>query len=234
MKQLKSTLTFITVSIFLFSCGGVSVKKDESTKLKKLTEYNVSAFKLTKDVSYFEIQSYDTFGAKNNLRFLPSLGVGRTKVFFDKSAYQSLTKKEKNKVNIASPVLPKSDHFGAWIAPPMTRNSGTIVSISNLHYLDKKSNLHTVSNTSGVMDLLGTIDTPAEIQLVLWMNKEKHAKSYKKVDNTYEIITNYTIGVTHVEPCGTYTYRLIMDLNGKIIKKKLLKYKKLKYACPIV
>lgn len=234
MKQVIVTLNFIMLSIFLLACGGITAKQDGSVKLKKLNDYKVSDFKLTNDVSYFEIESYNTSELNKKLQFLPRVGGKRTKIFFDQSAYQALTDKDKSKVNIAFPKFAKSDHLGARIAPPMTRNMGHIMSISNLRYLDKQSKVHTIPTTSGVMDLLGDIDTAAEIQLVLWMNNERPAKSYKKVNNQYEITINYFVPTSFVQNCGTYTYRIIMDLNGKILEKKLLKFKKPKETCLVV
>ena len=89
-----------------------------------------------------------------------------------------------------------------------------------------------MNEVSDVVKYLGTVDTQAELKLVLWLNNEAHDKDkYRKISNGYIVISEYDNSIDNLGECGHFVYRLKVSKKGKITEKKLLKKTASKDGC---
>jgi hypothetical protein len=101
-------------------------------------------------------------------------------------------------------------------------------------------NIIQLNRVEDIVNLFDNIKTPAELNLVLWLNDinkyrtdDEHNESYKKVKNGYEVISIYENSVLNFRECGVFKYKLFVNYKGTIEKKILLE-KRLKEDCVVV
>ena len=132
------------------------LKAKEGKVLKSLTDYMLSDVHFVKSVKYFDIKRY-SLDKPYSGKLIRSRG--DTAWSFDMNAYRKLSSKEKKEI---ASLRPASDGFGTTYYGDGTPG---IASVYNLHYIDMNSKAHTVF--SDLIDFLGEIDTPAEMQIML-------------------------------------------------------------------
>lgn len=190
---------------------------------KPLGEYKSRDYNLKDGVEYLEIRTY--------------LGQAKsTQEVYDETTYQkeiaihskhddSMDSKMLENLKALKPNLKDSDIRKNKICRFMGCNFR--VSVGILVFKDKS--IVQLNNVSDVVAMLGKIDTPAELELVLWLNNSnknltdhKHRESYKKVKNGYEVISVYENRVMNLGECGIFKHKLFVNDYGKIEKKILL------------
>ncbi len=102
-------------------------------------------------------------------------------------------------------------------------------SVINAMVIDDERKIWRMNEIADLIDLMGEIDTPAEAQMVLWLNGENEAERCRKSSMGYEMIVEehkYSGKNGYTEFVETYTYRVVVGTKGKIAQKKLLKRSK--------
>ena len=101
--------------------------------------------------------------------------------------------------------------------------------VINAMVIDGKGKMWRMNEIADLIDLMGEIDTPAEAQMVLWLNGENEAEQYRKGPGGHEMIVKehkFSGKNGYTEFVETYTYRVVVSTEGKITQKKLLKRSK--------
>ena len=150
--MLKKLITLCAIVVVMIH---VQVQAGSWKKLKLLKSYPPTAFHLKKNVDYLEIRFYKTRKRQK---------VSETHSLYQKpiSAYsKSIVKKFKN---LRTKHTDRSD----------IRDNGYAFMI------DTNGKMFQMDMRKDIIEMLGTIDTPAEIQLVLWLNGYKEGQRYQK------------------------------------------------------
>ena len=210
---------------------GVHAKSIKWQKLKSLKSYPASAYTLKDGVEYFEIREYyngvkDTKYNIKNYRVTVKMGITSLKSFSPK-----MVKKFKAlRPNLSKQTNIKKSNFCLM--------SGCVSRISNAFMIDDHGKIWRMNEVKDVIGMLGEIDTPAEVKLVLWLNDKNrdtedrnHKDKYRKTSKGYTVISEYDNSIMNLGECGYFTYRLKIGKNGKITEKKLLKKKPSKNGC---
>ena len=183
-------------------------------KFKNWKSYGWKDFHLGWKVTYFDVVSFNT---------LPSEGkhfnLSKDKASFEEILHAgNLTKKlnEKSVQYLAKAIL-KPEYF--WKFPQPLLNDYTFYS---LRFIDAKDGkLKAIETPKEVQQLLGTIDTEAE--LLLWIMVSDHPRrpsySYKKIDKGYRVrFLDSDMG-----ECYFREYFRYYDETGKVLKEKTLR-----------
>jgi hypothetical protein len=115
--------------------------------------------------------------------------------------------------------------------------AGCYSTLSNAFMLDSNSKMWRLNEVADVVDILGKIDTPAELKMLLWINNllrgesdENFKDKYKKTANGYIVISEYDNSISNIGSCGHFIFKIDVSLNGKI-EKKLIKKEPSKNGC---
>jgi hypothetical protein len=100
--------------------------------------------------------------------------------------------------------------------------------VVNAMTIDKNGKIWSMNEIEDVLSFIGEIDTPAKIQLVLWLYGENQGTQYRKLSDRYEIIIRYKSSSTSNNKSflDTFLYKLVISTKGKLINKKLVKHTK--------
>jgi len=100
--------------------------------------------------------------------------------------------------------------------------------IVNAMTIDKSGKMWSMNEIEDVLKFIGEIDTPAKLQLVLWLYGENEGVYYRKRFDKYEVMIRYNSSSTNNNKSflDTFTYTLLIDKNGELINKKLVKHTK--------
>lgn len=104
--------------------------------------------------------------------------------------------------------------------------------------IDSHEKIWRMNEVKDIIEMLGSIDTPAEAKIVLWLNDknrdtsdENHKDKYRKTHKGYIVISEYDNSVDNFGECGNFTYRISISKKGEITEKKLLSKKPSKNGC---
>jgi len=217
MKIFKIVLLLLLVT-------GIYAKGAKWQNLKLLKKYSSHAYSLKAGVQYLEVREYIWQSPHK---------VDKNSYHVVMSAYRTPLKSFKSK---------KIKKFKALV-PNFTKEanireighclmSGCSFSRSNGFMIDKDGKMWRMNEVSDVVRCLGTIDTPAELKLVLWLNSEAHDKDkYRKTSNGYTVISEYGNSINNFGERGHFVYKLKINKKGEITEKKLLKKTASKHGC---
>jgi len=164
---------------------GVQAKAAKWQKLKPLDTYPGSAYHLKENVAYMEIRWYATKKGKK---------VTKTLKLYRKPL-ESYPKETISKFRSLRPKYSNDADIG-W--------SG------NAFFIDTKGKMFQMDMRKDIINLLGKIDKPAEVELILYLNNAEGRHYFKKTSKGYK-----TKSVEKLKGC-TSTVRLgIVDSSGK-------------------
>ncbi len=98
--------------------------------------------------------------------------------------------------------------------------------VINAMVIDGEGKLWRMNEIVDLIDLMGEIDTPAEAQMVLWLNGENEAERCRRSSKGYEMIVEehkFSGKNGYTEFVETFTYQITINPKAKISRKKLLK-----------
>ena len=101
--------------------------------------------------------------------------------------------------------------------------------VINAMVIDGEGKMLRMNEITDLIDLMGEIDTPAEAQMVLWLNGENEAERCRRSSKGYEMIVEehkFSGKNGYTEFVETYTFRVVVGREGKIRQKKMLKHGK--------
>ena len=241
MKQLFSQRTvfqrsaLVLLSLVITACAATS-KEAANNKwqvLKPLKEYQPKDFKLAKDIEYLEIRQYTRSSSRagRKMEIHPFSHKEYSKTFSAyKQPFASFDEKTKKAFNAQMPVLDQTTDI-----KPINRDgfSFSVSQRSNVFVIKKDGSVAVSNKTSSIFPMLGKIDTPAEMQLAIWLHNKHEGKQFKEVRNGYEAIIEYDNSVSNYEECGWFKYKAHIGKDGKLISYKLLKEKPSKNGCMV-
>jgi hypothetical protein len=209
--------------IFLLSFG---LYAKEFKHLKPLNEYKDSEYNLKSGIEYVEIRTY--FGKNKENR----------EQYDEDNFIKEISIKSKTYDNKFKNIKPNFED--AMIRKhKICRFMGCFYRISLAFVQMSDKNIIQLNRVEDIVNLFDNIKTPAELNLVLWLNDinkhrtdYEHNESYKKVKNGYEVISIYQNSVLNFGECGVFKYKLFVNDKGTIEKKILLE-KKLKEDCVV-
>ena len=181
------------------------MKVSEGKALKSLRTAKLSDMHLSKPIKYFDIKYYHSENKAYSGGFS-----------FDMNAWKKLSAKEKKKIKTQRFV-----HQGTSFAVQAILLDGGPMLVANLHYIDNNSNAYTFASRKELVKFLDTIDTPAELAILLL--SERGRVRYKELNNLYIIRTD----LIYEENDGTNNCyqdigHMIIDKKGDILMSKTI------------
>jgi len=107
-------------------------------------------------------------------------------------------------------------------------NNQILPVIVNAMTIDKNGKMWSMNEIEDVLRFIGEIDTPAKLQLVLWLYGENEGAYYRKKFDKYEVMISYKSSSTSHNKSflDTYIYKLVVNRQGELINKRLVKHTK--------
>jgi len=98
--------------------------------------------------------------------------------------------------------------------------------VLNAMAIDKNGKIWSMNQIEDVLGFIGEIDSPAKLQLVLWLYGENEGNYYQKKFDTYEVMVKYKASSkSHNKSyLNTFVYKLTINKYGKLLNKKLYKH----------
>lgn len=188
------------------------LEKDE-TKFRESMEYRLDDFNFTWDVVYFELLGYDveidkddTYRLAEEVKFYS---------FFQSSIKPFSTIEQKQRRWLAGAVM-KPSYFWQVEVPPFP-----IYSFKIFIFKGQKGNLKAIETLDEIRQILGEIDTEAELHL--WLHTDAIAYqrpfSYKKTGDLYRVRFVDFFSPT----CHYHEYFNYYDRNGNLKKTEVIK-----------
>ena len=160
------------------------------TRFKRSQEYRLKDFNFAKKIKYFDLITYD----------LDEDATGKPKVWLnnfgtiiyqaDPSLYAKFSKKQKDGLTWLKEAIISDGYFWQYTISgnPTLPAATTYIS---LRFIDEDSRLKAIETRQDIKDILGDIDTPAELFLWLYASNTslniKSVYSYKKIDDLYRV-----------------------------------------------
>lgn len=222
---MKKILLLISTLIFL-GCSNSALKTFQPIK-----EYKIDEYKLKKGVEYLEIREYIQSPSQSK---------------YDIENYGTIITMQSKPLESFSPKLMKAFKK---IKPNLGKESnirssrfclmrGCTSRISNGFMIDSNNKIWVLNEVKDILEMIGEVDTPAEVNLVLWLNDKHRSISdknykdkYRKTSEGYTIISQYDNSISNSGECGLFTYEIDIAKNGEMTKKKLLKKEASKHGC---
>ena len=212
-------MKILKILLLILLTTGIQAKNNKWQPLKSLDEYPASAFNLKKGVAYLEVRQYEVDN-ENKLRKKSY----KTVLTFYRKSLKSFDKKTVKKFRKLTPNLStKSD---VSIYSEESSGIGCYYQY-NAFMIDDQGKMWRMHMMEDIIGFLGEIDTPAEVEVVLWLHN-KSGNRYRKTSKGYDIIIEFDDQLNY---CKSFKYRASINKKGKIVKYKLLKSKKLKEGC---
>jgi len=220
LKLIKSNrrnkLKIFKIVLLILLLTVVHAKNAKWQKLKPLNTYKGNAYNLKENVAYMEIRGYKTKKSKKASETL-ALYKKPLKSYPDDmiSKFRALTPKYSTKADIGSN--------------------------GNAFFIDTEGKIFQMDMKKDIVSLLGTINTPAEVQLVLSLNYEDYGRYVRKTSKGYQVKSIDQLKgctslkrVVFVDKLGNYSSDYKYTLLRKGCKKRkhtqFIKSKKMNYS----
>ena len=188
--------------------------------LKQLRNYQENAYILKKDVAYLELREYTRVkDSKEKMRHTETAFVMGKRPLNDFSA--SKVKRFKK----LTPILSPQTNIRKFIFCDFY---GCVEHIGNGFMIASDGRLWKMNEIADVWNYIEKINTPAKIQLALWLNGKHSGTRYRKVADGYEVIIEYyqTSCDGKLDYEENFTYSIYVDTYGNVSREKLLKHTK--------
>ena len=190
------------VLFILLGCQQPMLDSGE-TKLKKLSEYHLNDFHFSKNVRYLEIIQHGRtpiavarYGTNGNILKPVKIETftSKKRVKYDSSYWKQVSKKL------------RGASYGMMVAP-----------FYSVRYVNADGEEFMLSNISELKSLLGEIDTPAELQMWLFLSAKVRGYSYEKSNSFYNVKWYYH-RINDTGMCTHYSHKGRVNFQGKIVK----------------
>jgi len=204
------------------------------TTLKPLSSYSPKDFQLKDGVEYVDIRQYSKDRLLENGKTRHTKSMKVVLKMYRKPLAQYGAKIQNDFDKRAKPSYKKSLIFlqGGWGG---LWGSGSWM--CNGYMLDSHKKMWLLEGKKDVIEMIKPIDTPAEIKLIMWLNKHTQGVAkYKKTKKGFTVIEHYVVNsiLNDSGACGDFTYRYHINHNGQITQRRLIKKKKVKVCDYIV
>lgn len=210
---MKYTITLFLIYFFILSVNlhaqSPDIKLDKGeNKFRDSMEYGHKDFHFAWDISYFELLWYYVEMDKKHTYRLPEKVVLHT--IFQSRLRQFSLLEQKQREWLAGAVL-KPSYFWQAEQPPYP-----LYSFNILIFKEKKGNFKAIESRKEIREMLGEIDTEAE--LLLWLHSSstnfQRPFSYKKIDDLYRV----RYAVLFSPTCEFHEYFKYYDTKGTLKK----------------
>ena len=202
---------------------------DKWHQLQLLKEYDATDFNLKKGVEYLEIRIYTKGQKEENYSTKYNVAVAMQHIPLELFDAKLLKEFKHVHPNFSKDTNIKKTGFCLM--------SGCVRIIGNGLMIDSKRKIWSMNTTEDILNMIGEVDTPAEVKLVLWLNSERMVEpkddiyKYRKVSNGYELLHEFDNSISNFGECGHFLYKMFVGKDGKVSKKKLLKKSESKNGC---
>jgi hypothetical protein len=188
--------------------------------LKELKAYDLRDFNLRDDVSYLEIRLYTKRAKEEEFDRKYNVKVAMGTMPLSSFDARLVRKFKRVKPNLSNETNIKRVGFCLML--------GCTHILGNGFMINKDKKIWTMNMREDIVQMIGQVDTPAEVRLVLWLHDknlasyDKDEYQYKKVSDGYEILHKYTNTLSNIGECGHFTYEMFVTKDGKVSKNKFL------------
>ncbi len=157
---------------------------------KKSQEYRLKDFNFVRKIKYFDIITYALDEDATGKPKVWSNNFGTVIYQADPSLYAKFSKKQKDGLTWLKEAIIRDGYFWQYTISenPTIPDITTYIS---LRFIDEDSRLKAIETRQDIKDILGDIDTPAELSLWLYTSNTslnmKSIYSYKKIDDLYRV-----------------------------------------------
>ncbi len=223
---LKGKVMQIVKIVFLVLLITVSYAKDAKwQKLNSLYDYSESTYSLKEGVEYLELREYTRVkNSKEKMRYTD------TAFIVSKRPLGDFPPSKVKKFSKLRPILSDQTDIRKFTS---CASRSCVEHIGNGFMIASDGKLWKMNEIADVWNYIEKINTPAKIQLALWLNGKHYGTRYREVSNGYEvIIEEYRSSCGEDEEYEEYfTYSVHVDHQGKVMKEKVLKHSKEKVQC---
>lgn len=186
----------------------IPILQKHETKFRESIEYQLEDFSFAWDVAYFELLWYDVEMDKEDTYRLDKEAKFHT--IFQSSSKRFSMEEQKQRRWLAGAVM-KPSYFWQVEVPPFP-----IYSFMIFIFKGKKGNLKAIETLDEIRQMLGEIDTEAELLLWLYGTSLEHqrAYSYKKIGDLYRVRFLDFFSPT----CDYHEYYKYYDSKGELKK----------------
>jgi len=213
----------IFISLLLFFSIELSAKKSKWIPLEHISTYKASDYNLKKGLEYLELRQYES-KENNKLRDKPYtvlLSFYRKPLnSFDK---RTIKKFKKLKPNIEPKSNIKKSHYESFGVGCYYKYNAFVI--------DSDRRFWRMNTIEDIIGYLGEIDTPAELQTVLWLRDKSSGVKYRAIKGGYEVVYSSMDIMGGAKYCTEEIYILRVDKMGKFLSEKHIKSKKTKTMC---
>lgn len=187
---------------------------DKNEKLfKEPLAYTLNDFNLAWKVNYFEVVWYDTAPSD-----------GKTFELFDKTTFhpifqtaqRAMSKQEKKDLLWLSKAILTEKYFWKHLVHP-----APFYVFHSLRFLDEEQRFKAIETVQDVKEMLGEIDTPAELFLWIYLSKYSDTRAYSYKESHGLIRVRFLDNLTF--SCAYREYFKYYDKQGKVIKEEAIK-----------
>lgn len=230
MSYKNKPVWLASVLLLVLFSSTINAKSSKWHTLKALEPYSASEYTLKEGVEYLEIRSY--------IRSIQSKIYSDRYVVvakFGNKTLDSFEPKVVEKFKASPPNLSEKTNIRKYGFCIM---AGCTSYIGNAFMIDKNKKIWRMNEVSDVINMLGVVDTPAEVKLVLWLNDNhrstndmNHKDKYLKTSTGYSVLSEYDNSMSNLGECGLFTHEISINKQGKITQKKLLKRVNSPHGC---
>jgi hypothetical protein len=213
----------------------LSTQKPQSSddawqRLKVLKEYEGVDFHLKDGVEYLELRIY-TKGRQREKEYAKEY---RVAVAMQQTPLEFFDAKLIKEFKDVNPNLSQETNIKRTGFCLM---AGCVSILGNGVMIDSKKKIWSMNTTEDILEMIGEVDTPAEVKLVLWLDSKlmsdpkEYIYKYRKVSNGYKVQQEFDNSISNLGECGHFLYEMFVGKDGKISKKKLLKKSESKNGC---
>ena len=204
------------IFIILLSLITITPVLNAWIKLKPLKSYDATQFNLKEGIEYLEVRQYDSD---------KKYKINRQKYRVRFPIYRTPLNKIDSKITRQFRRIPPNISSETNIKKLAICATGECrTTIGNGFYINSKGGMGYMNEISDVVGFLGRIDTPAELQFVLWMNNKENGSYYRQTSKGYEVTIDYINNIANFGKCGKFRDQALINYSGEILQYKTLKY----------
>jgi len=182
-------------------------------RFKANIDYRLRDFNFAKKIKYFDVISYCLIPKTNERKLVPCEQSYDSVIYrADPSVHKKLSKGQKRGLDRLKMAIVKKGYFWRAYNVPDISYTYTI-----LRFLDETSGVKAIETLDDIANMMGKIDTPAEMYLWLYAEgKHYYAHSYKKVGNLHRV----RFAKDDYLKCRDIEYFTYYDEKGDEVKRK--------------
>lgn len=186
--------------------------------------YRMEAFHFAWDIRYFEVLQYDAEYDKTKGSYLPDEKRKLEPVF--QSAPRAFSSREREVRRWLAEAVVKRSYF--W---KQTLHPFPVERFRVLNFIDQSGRFKAIENRSELLQMLGEIDTEAELYLWLetTMSDFSHPYSYKRIGDLYRVRFQSFFSFS----CDYQETFLYYDMQGSRLKEEVVKRRHDETCIPI-